>query len=67
MASLGGFGSLVSPEVTVKASDGCSHLKAVLGLENPLAGRYTQMVSQQVLALTWALQFLCTWPFAGAA
>ena len=59
MASLGGCGSLVSSEVAVKAvGHGCSHPKAVLGLENPLARRCAQTVSEQVLALAWALQFL---------
>ena len=68
MASLGVFGSLVSPEVTVKAvGHGCSHLKAVLGPENPLARRCTQMVSEQVPALAWALQFLYKWSSPGAA
>ena len=68
MASLGGCGSVVSSEVAVKAvGHGCSHPKAVLGLENPLARRWAQTVSEQVLALAWALQFLCKWPSPGAA
>lgn len=50
---------MVSSEVAVKAvGHGCSHPKAVLGLENPLARRCAQTVSEQVLALAWALQFL---------
>lgn len=59
MASLGGSGSWVPLEVTIKLSDGdCSHLKAAPGLENLPPRWRAPMTGRLVLAIPRGLQFL---------